>query len=376
MKIILENSIVIRATEQAFSSLSSMLFIYACSRIMTPDIFSEFSYHLILYIIIGIVVNNAIVYPLQSKRNLSLDEIEPVLAIVIFFLLLIAIVVSLFSNHLSASAFFYSAMLAGLNAVRIIWFVHGNYKRQWVVLIVHIIAITASGFSLLYAEELFLAFVSIIYFIFLTLFFLNFGFSREGCKNLFSVLTGGKFMVLAGLMEWYGANQILIWITSKQNMTLIAGEFRISQLYYGMVIVSLVFFDSLFSKLLLLDEVKKAKKYLGLGLIFIFANTLTIFLGHSELQRILSLKIDKNILLLLFPYYFFSILYLFFKVRLRVREQYKSLFFLQIASIVLVQGLLVLNIIPIIDYVFYYCIVVLNMFMTISHGLVSWKSRF
>lgn len=376
MKVTLENSLVIRAAEQAFSSLSSMLFIYSCSRVMSSEIFSEFSYYLVIYFLLGIIVNNSVVYPLQARKNISLEQIESILSILLIFLVAGAMIFAFFSEALSSRAFFYSAMLAGLNSVRILWFIFGNNLRQIIIIAIHLLAMTFSVMSIVYTNQLFLFFVTITYCSFLVVFCLKYIFLKWNFKGLFSIMNAGKFMLLASLIEWFSANQILIWITSKHKMTLIAGEYRIGQLYYGFVVVMLVFFDSLFTKLLLSESVQKARSYLMLGILFISLNSLVLLMGYSKIQLITKLNIDKNVLLLLGPYYLLSIIYLYFKVYLRTNEDYKTIFILQLIAVILIQGVFILDVVPIVRYIFYYCLISLNLFMTFTHGVISWRRKF
>ena len=127
---------------------------------------------------------------------------------------------------------------------------------------------------------------------------------------------------------------------------------------------------------MLLEGVQKARSYLILGVLLIVLNSLVLLIGYEKIELVTQLVIDKNVLFLLGPYYVLSIIYLYFKVQLRIKEEYKTIFGLQLISVLLVQGVFTLDIVPIVKDIFYYCLISLNLFMTITHGFVSWKRGF
>ena len=313
-------------------SASSMLFIFTCNYVMAELDFSEFSYWLAIFTLVGVLSQVGITYYHQFANSDILTQWSSIYTFVIV-VLPVFILVYFISNQIVV--FYYAVSIALLNISRQLDFFSIGLKSFLGLYVpLHILNIGILVFSIVNNNNLFKLLIPSIYASLIMYKIVKYR-PKIDFSALFHIYRKNRVLLFGAIVTWLAGNIYLVIGTNFFDMPGLAGELRVVQLLFGGVTVVLIYFENLIAQRLRTQTTVK----LYVIVFLICSSCLSLILMFAffaeDIQIYLRLKFTMKYALLFSVNLTFAFLVSFFKTKLRSYGYYKGVLSAQITSLLI-----------------------------------------
>lgn len=320
-----------------------MLFIFTCNYVMAELEFSEFSYWLAIFTLVGVLSQVGITYYHQFANSDILTQWSSIYTFIIVVLPAL-ILVYFISNQFVV--FYYAVSIAVLNISRQLDFFSIGLKSFLGLYVpLHILNIGILVFSIVYNNDFFKLLIPSIYTCLIMFKIVKYK-PKMNFSGLFYIYRENRALLFGAIVTWLAGNIYLVIGTSFFGMPLLAGELRTVQLLFGGVTVVLIYFENLLAQRLRSQTDVKLYVIVFLIVLSCLSLILMFLFIAEEIEIYLRLKFSLKYALLFSVNLSFAFLVSYFKTKLRSNGCYKSLLAAQLMSL-LISALLAF---PLINY--------------------------
>lgn len=309
-----------------------MLFIFTCNYVMAELEFSEFSYWLALFTLVGVLSQVGITYYHQFANSDILTQWSSIYTFVIV-VLPVFVLIYFISNQLVV--FYYAVSLAVLNISRQLDFFSIGLKSFLGLYVpLHILNIGILAFTIVYNNNFFKLLIPSIYTCLIMFKIVKYK-PKLDFSGLFQISRENRALLFGAIVTWLAGNIYLVIGMSFFDLPLLAGELRVVQLLFGGVTVVLIYFENLVAQRLRSQTSVKLHVIVFLIILSCLSLILMFVFIADEIEIYLRLKFTLKYALLFAVNLTFSFLVSYFKTKLRSNGYYKSLLFAQLISLLI-----------------------------------------